>query len=282
MEDIEVRGWIVVYHAFLYCLVLEGPFWVQVAVIASLLLQFAFWFLEDREGSEDGDPAAEAPVHHQSFRTARSEGQQEPKAAVSGQHFASHSSQDSDQETESSDGFDETVGSLGSAPQTANEWNVSQEAGDGALDRSRIWEDVIGDGVGAGASNGVHQEVAHVEAQTVAVQDSNSGGGHGGSFSAGEKDDAIYLANLAISSISGLPESRHGLQLCTELGWRQHANFVRSTDPKPGLQRVPLDHHPSPSTQLLGSVAESEDHAFLQRSESDGPPLGRPLTRQIN
>ncbi len=277
MEDFELRGFVVIYHAILFYSTLGAPEWVGWMVLASLALQLVFWVLEDRaERSEDWDPVAEGSIENESFDAARTERQQQPGTAVSRRHFARHSRNDSHQEAQTTHGLGQAVGTFGHTPDGTDEWDGPQEAGGAALDGSVIWEQIVGDGVGAEASQSVHDEVSQVEAQVIAVQDSDSGGGHG-AFSTPEKPDAVHASLNTAQSIPRVAEPRDGLQLCTELGWRQSAYIVRATDPKPGILQFSMDDYSGSPTQLLGGVAQSEDGTTKRRSQSH-----RPFVKQAN
>lgn len=283
MEDFELRGFVVIYHAILFYSTLGAPEWVGWMVLASLALQLVFWVLEDRaerleQRSEHRHPAAEGSIENEGFDATRTERQQQPGTAVTRRHFARHSRNDSHQEAQTAHGLGQAVGTFGHTPDGTDEWDGPQEAGGAALDGSVIWEQIVGDGVGAEASQSVHDEVSQVEAQVVAVQDSDSGGGHGGgAFSTPEKPDAVHASLNTAQSISRVPEPGNGLQLCTELGWRQSAYIVRATDPKPGILQFSMDDYSGSPAQLLGGVAQSEDGTTQRRSQSH-----RPFVKQAN
>lgn len=274
--ELELRALVVIYYALLFYWTSNFE-WVWWLLVASFTLWL--WSIV----LEDGDPAAEAPVNHERLDAAGTERAQQAEATIPSQHFASHSSYDSEEETESSDRLGETVGSLPDAPQTPDEGDSSQETGDGALGRSCIWEHVIGDGVGAETSNRIDQQVAHVETQTVAVENPDRCGGHR-AFSDLEKDhhepEPLHAPLNTAQSIPRIPEPRNGVQLRHELGGSQLADVVRAADPQSGIQQLPMDHNAGPSAQLLGGSTESEDGSSDERSESDGSPLESPVGRR--
>lgn len=263
---------------------LGAPEWVGWTVLASLALELVFWVLEDRaerlERSEDWDPVAEGSIENEGFDATRTERQQQAGTAVTRRHFARHSRNDSHQEAQTTHGLGQAVGTFGHTPDGTHEWDGPQEAGGAALDGSVIWEQIVGDGVGAEASQSVHDEVSQVEAQVIAVQDSDCCGGHG-AFSTPEKPaeaaDAVHASLNTAQSISRVPEPGNGLQLCTELGWRQSAYIVRATDPKPGILQFSMDDYSGSPAQLLGGVAQSEDGTTQRRSQSH-----RPFVKQAN
>jgi hypothetical protein len=274
MQDLEMRAFVVVYHGVLATLAMYGPTWVLVLVWASLMFQIILWVKEERDldfwHSERGYPAAEGTVDHQSFHATGSEREQQAKATVAGHQFARHSSENSEEETETSDSLDNTVGSFRSPPKASNERDISQEAGNGALDVSGIWEDVIGYGKAAESSDREDDEVAEVEPKAVFVEDADRSSGHC-SFSSLEKEHAIHSTLNATQCIPRVPESGHGLQLRAELGRGQHADELRTANPKSGILKFSVDDYSGASAQLLGSVAHSEGDAIRQRSQPHRP-----------
>ncbi len=277
--ELELRALVVIYYAALFYLTSN---WVWVWSL--LAVSFAFWLWSVI--LEDGYPAGEAPIENQRFYAARAQRQQQAHAAISGDHFARHSGNDSHQEAQTPHGLPEAVGTFRHAPERADEWDGPEEAGGATLDRSVIWEQVVGDGVGAESSQREHHEVAQVEAQVVAVQNANCCGGHAG-FSDLEKDEVphhepepLHAPLNTTQSIPRIPEPRDGVQLRPQLGGSQLADVVRAADPQSGLQQLPMDHNAGPSAQLLGGSTESEDGSSDERSESDGSPLESPVGRR--
>lgn len=274
--ELELRALVVIYYALLF-------YWTSnfLWVWSLLAVSFAFWLWNAI--LEDGDPAAETPIENQRFDAARAQRQQQAHAAISGDHFARHSGNDSHQEAQTSHGLGQTVRTLGHSPDGTDEGDGTEEAGGAALDRSVIWEEVISDSVGAESADGVHHQVSQVEAQVVAVQNADCCGGHAG-FSDLEKDEVprhepepLHAPLNTTQSIPRIPEPRNGVQLRHELGGSQLADVVRAADPQSGIQQLPMDHNAGPSAQLLGGSTESEDGTSDERSESDGSPLESPV-----
>ena len=266
LSDREEFLLICLYHAVLAVAFCWSPALLTL-VIGSWVAQVYWAYREGLEPLEDWDPATEAAIDYQGLYASRGQSQQQTEAAVAGGHFAGHSSQDSDQETESSEGSSETVGSFTDAPDGSDKGDSSEETGDGTFGSASIGEHVIRDGVSAQASHRVDQEIAEVEPQTVGVEESDRSSGH---LSQALRNNALYIALDATSSIPRVAEPRDGLQLCAELGWRQHADFVRATNRKSRILEFSMVDYSGPSTQLLGGAAQSEDGSSSERSKPYG------------